>query len=202
MISATVPRIASAPVVTPVAAAPVAPAVTPVSRPVAGAAAPVGESWGEIPKPSYFRSYDQVRKSLTELADQHPDLLTVETVGPSTDTAAGKADRPLFAVTAGAQLPEGVTDTRPVLAIVAGVHADESANPEFMARTIEDLVKGYGTDAQATHLLRTRRIVVVPFANPDGRAAVEQGFATNDAKLINQRRSGSNGGGVDLNRNF
>jgi len=154
------------------------------------AVAPVTAAWDATPaKPSYFRSYDQMRAQLTELAGKHPDLLTIDTVGPSTDTAAGKADRPLFAVTAAAQLPDGVKDTRPVIAIVAGVHADESANPELVTRTIVDLVNGYGSDAQATNLLRTRRIVVVPFANPDGRAAVERGFATNDDRLITQRRS-------------
>jgi hypothetical protein len=157
------------------------------------------------PRPTYLRTYEQLRTDLTQLAQQHPDLVTIEDVGPSADTIAGRANRPLFALRVGSGLAAdaAIGRTRPKLLVTGGVHADETANPELVARSIEDLVNGYGTDPQATWLLDNREIVAVPMVNPDGRAAVEQGFATGDGSLIYHRRSSSApDGGVDLNRNF
>src|SRR5215211_5887319 len=100
------------------------------------------------PKPPWFRTVDQLRASAESLQREFPDLVQVFDVGPSTETGLGLANRPIFGVRIRAG--EGA---RPKLLANSGMHAREVANPELNARTDEALVRGYGHDAMATHLL-------------------------------------------------
>jgi hypothetical protein len=64
------------------------------------------------------------------------------------------------------------------------------------------LLDGYGRDANATAMLDTRVIDIVPIVNPDGHDIVTAGFANGRDERIWQRKNASPAGEVDLNRNF
>lgn len=102
--------------------------------------------------------------------------------------------------------------------LMAAIHARELSTSEMAWRWIDNLVQGYGVDAEITALLDHSEMWVVPVANPDGRTRVEEGGNTpylqrknlhtanldpipsacaqppNSSLLFNQD-------GVDLNRN-
>src|SRR5690606_15048392 len=100
---------------------------------------------------------------------------------------------------------KAIAGDKPSTMNVAGVHAREIANPELLMKFASDLLSGFGTDAEATMLLNTRELVLVPMVNPDGHVVVERGLNREPGGNAMQRKStsaGTPGLGVDLNRNF
>lgn len=101
----------------------------------------------------------------------------------------------------------GVTPTKPVFFLMAGIHAREIVTPEIARRFIEALTQEYGREADITWLLDHHEIWVVVSANPDGYKLVEQGYF--QRKNTNNGNGGScdqpptitNQYGTDLNRN-
>lgn len=150
--------------------------------------------------PQYFRTVENIHARMRELEAAHPDLVKVINLGR---TPAENGGRELLAmrVTAGVNAPAAAD--KPAAVMLGGVHAREIANPEMLMGWVEQLAKGYGSDATATALLDERRLVVMPVVNPDGHAIVERGYADGGARdLLWHRTNGRPGGGVDLNRNF
>ena len=107
-----------------------------------------------------------------------------------------------------------VSGTKPVLFLMAAIHAREITTPEVAMRFIDWLLAGYGSDADITWLLDYHEIWVVPVANPDGHHIVWLGTqppysSTPFYHRKNSRDSGcttwpsisNNHYGVDLNRN-
>lgn len=86
--------------------------------------------------------------------------------------------------------------------VMAGIHAREYAPPELLARWVEFLVSGYGTDADITSILDHTVIHLVFEANPDGRAIAETNRGVYQRKSAHDYGNCGSSGGVDLNRNF
>jgi hypothetical protein len=150
--------------------------------------------------PAYFRTYEQVRSALGELQARFPDLVEVVDIGDSAEKVAGTADRDVLAIRLTAK---GVNDGRkPTAFHIAGEHAREIANPELALRHATQLLEGYGSDPEATALLQTRVIEIVPMMNPDGHAVVERGFAKAAGGNLMHRKNTSPPAGTDLNRNY
>lgn len=160
--------------------------------------------------PEYFRSYDELRTAMYGLAKRYPDLVEVQDVGDTVEGAAGFADRDVLALVLTSRGATGGTnaahqlagDSRPTALHVAGLHAREVANPEMLMTFATQLAEGYGRDPEATMLLDSRRVVLVPMVNPDGHVRVEGGWSGADGGDLMQRKNVADPSGVDVNRNF
>ncbi len=154
----------------------------------------------EAGAPSYFRTYEQVKAQLGEFAAKYPGLVEVIDIGDTSEKVAGKADRDvlLLRITA-----KGINDgKKPTAFHIAGEHAREIANPELVLRHARNLLEGYGTDPEATALLQTRVIDIVPMMNADGHVVVEKGFTREPGGNLMQRKNTAAPAGTDLNRNY
>jgi hypothetical protein len=146
-----------------------------------------------------FHTYAEMDQELRELASRHPDLVSVESIGPSWEGQRRRANRQLLAVKVcdGVRTPQ---DKRPEVLYFAGIHARELATTEVLLQLINYLVERRGRDAQVDYLLSHRQLWFVPLLNPDGR---EYCLHTDIWWRKNRHALGSSGAvGVDLNRNF
>lgn len=127
-------------------------------------------------------------------------------------------DIPGSSVINGAAVMRG---TKPIFFLMAGTHSREITTPEIAMRLIEELLSGYGKDANTTWLVDYNEIWVVPAANPDGHRLVELGMSPPYSGLpFYQRKNANNDDnrdgqpdclvwpptsyeqyGIDLNRN-
>lgn len=124
----------------------------------------------------------------------------------------------------GSSTIDGATVTRgtkPIFFLMAGTHSREITTPEIAMRLIEELLSGYGKDADTTWLIDYHEIWVVATANPDGHRLVELGMSAPYSGLpFYQRKNANNDDdhdgqsdclvwpptsyeqyGIDLNRN-
>ncbi len=138
---------------------------------------------------SYFEEiFNKLNKS---------NIVKVEVIGKSVD------NRNLYAIEIGSG--------REVTIFESGIHSGESASPLFITKFMIDLVNKYENgDEDTINLLKTNKIVVLPFANPDGYEVSFFGKdALNNKDLFLSKYDDddlliikSNANGVDLNRNF
>ncbi|GAB4201999.1 MAG: hypothetical protein Tsb002_38710 [Wenzhouxiangellaceae bacterium] len=147
-----------------------------------------------------YRTVERTLADMATLAATHPELAELRDIGDSwRKTVAQGGDDILALVLSNREL----AGPKPALVIAAAIHAREYATAELAMRFAEDLLNGYGVDADATWLLDEYAIHIVPQLNPDGRAVAEQsdtrfkrknddaGFCSGDVL----------GRGIDLNRN-
>ncbi len=91
---------------------------------------------------------------------------------------------------------------KPRLLVTSAIHAREYTTAELMLRFAEQLLAGYGTDADATWLLDEHEIHLLLYTNPDGRKHAETGEYWRKNTNENYCGSTSDSRGADLNRNF
>ncbi len=108
----------------------------------------------------YLR-YDELVAWLHEVADEHPDLVTLESYGKSYE------GRDLVLVTV-TDSSTGAHDTKPAHWVDASIHAVELTATVAACHLVHRLVTAFGTDDAVTRALRTRTFYVVPRVNPDG----------------------------------
>lgn len=151
-------------------------------------------------KPDYFRTYEQLKSALGELQAKYPDLVEVVDIGDTSEKVAGTADRDVLMLRLTAK---GINDDRkPSVFHIGGEHAREIANPELLMRHASKLLAGYGTDPEATALLQSRVIEIVPMMNADGHAVIERGFDRAPGGNLMHRKNTAPPAGTDLNRNY
>lgn len=147
-----------------------------------------------------YRTVEETRTFLNQMAARYPQLASVFTYGQSwekTRNAANGFD--LF----GIRLTNtNIAGDKPKFFLEAGIHARELVPPEIATRFVEYLLKNYGKDADATWLLDEHEIIVIPLVNPDGRKLAE-------TSLLKRKNTNNLSGncsavsfGIDLNRNF
>lgn len=168
---------------------------------------------GDVGTASFYGGYKTAAEQeahLNAVASAHPDLTTQYDIGDSWRKTQGLStghDIKAICITkkqAGdcARTPNS---TKPRFSIIAQIHARELSTGELASRWIDYLVDGYGTDADATAILNTTEVWVVPVANPDGVDLVAAGG--NSPKLQRKNANNSRGSctgtniGIDLNRN-
>lgn len=156
--------------------------------------------------PACYGGVDSLKAQMADLASTYPALVEPLDYGASWlrlhPDARGAGERLQALVLGNRAAPEG----RPLFFLMANIHARELATPEVALAFARSLLQGYGTDADATWLLDTQRIVVVVTANPDGHRVAEQGYyqrknANNTDGTCTVPPTTFNQSGVDLNRN-
>lgn len=123
-------------------------------------------------------SYASVVQELEQLAEDHPDLCQLYSIGKS------NLDRDLWVL----QISDRplVEENEPEIKLVSTIHGDERTATEMAMRLIHHLIDSYGADDDITALVDHTDIHILPIMNPDG-------FEAN---------SRWNSHTVDLNRNF
>ena len=150
--------------------------------------------------PSYFRTYEQIKEKMLELQTRFPDLVTVDDIGDSGEKIRGEADRDIMRIRVTNKKSTHAEAEKPKLLWTGGYHAREIANPELLLRWLETVLENYGKDPEATALLDSRILDIVPMVNPDGHAQVERSYA-GDGGYLMQRKNTTPPDGTDLNRN-
>ncbi|MFN8482689.1 MAG: M14 family zinc carboxypeptidase [Anaerolineae bacterium] len=156
--------------------------------------------------PACYGGVNSLQAQMADLVNAYPALVEPVDYGASWlrlhPDARGAGDRLQALVLGNRAAPEG----RPLLFLMANIHARELATPEVALAFARSLLQGYGTDADATWLLDTQRVVVIVTANPDGHRVAEQGYyqrknANNTVGTCTNPPTTFNQSGVDLNRN-
>lgn len=141
-----------------------------------------------------YHNYRTLSAELDALVAAHPNQVAVSRYGRS---AQG---RPLLLV----QISDDVHTGRhePEVLFSCAQHAREHITVEMCLHIVRRLAQGYGTDPAITKLMTSRRIWVMPMANPDG---AEYDISTGLFGLWRKNRQptpGSTEIGTDLNRNW
>ena len=159
---------------------------------------------GGIPGFACYRTVEETYASAHALATAYPSLVEWSDVGDSwkkTQDSAEGYDLMVLRLT-----NEARTGAKPVLFITSALHAREYTIAELTTRFAEQLVAGYGTDADATWLLDHHEVHLLLHVNPDGRKRAEAGLLWrknhNTAHCSADANQEDQWLGVDLNRNF
>ena len=171
-----------------------------------------------------YRTVDELRQELLQLASEHEQTLEIVDFGDSWAKSVGglttedgdylPGDDLLAArITRLDTLDPSVP--RPVFVLASCLHAREIATPEVAMRLIEHLLDGYDHDADITWLIDHHEVWILPMVNPDGRRMVELGaLRSHGSRPWHWRKnvhatgscawppSNAHTFGVDLNRNF
>ncbi|MEV6418098.1 M14 family zinc carboxypeptidase [Kribbella sp. NPDC051718] len=109
-----------------------------------------------------FLRYDELAETLADLAEQYPELVSVESYGTSFE------GRSLLLATV-TDASTGTHDSKPGHWVDANIHATEVTSGVAALSLLQHLVTaGERGDEAALAALRTRTFYVVPRVNPDG----------------------------------
>jgi hypothetical protein len=135
-----------------------------------------------IPNFEDYHHYPELTTELEDLADQHPNLMTLHTAGTTSE------NRELWYVVISDNANSEINseENEPKLLYIANMHGDETVGRELMIYQIRRLLADYGSDTRVTNLVNNSQIFIMPSMNPDGF----------------ERSRRSNGNGSDLNRDF
>jgi murein tripeptide amidase MpaA len=114
----------------------------------------------EVRFDTYYR-YEQLSRILHEYAQEHPDLVRIESIGKSYEK------RDLWLVTVTSQAT-GEDRAKPALWVDGNIHATEISPSSACLYLINRLVTEYGSTPEITHCLDTRAFYICPRLNPDG----------------------------------
>lgn len=137
-----------------------------------------------------YHTQEEVYAELDSIADAHPDICRLESIGLSIE------NRDIWALKISDNV--GITEDEPRILYVGCHHAREVITVEVPLYIMFWLVDNYGSDSLATYLVNNREIWIVPLINPDGREYVQN---VGDWRK-NRRRNYDGTYGVDLNRNY
>ncbi len=120
------------------------------------------------PPKGEFHTPEETSTLLDNLADAHPDLLSVEVIGQSV------SGRDILLV----KLSDNVTldETEPGILYDGSIHGNENIATEVILNFIHYCLDNYGVESSITALLNDHELYFVPMVNPDG---VAEGQRTN-----------------------
>ena len=154
-----------------------------------------------IPGFPCYRTVEETFASAEAIAAAHPGLATWIDIGDSWEKAT-PGGLPGYDLRVLRLTQSAIPGSKPKLFVHGAIHAREYTTAELVTRFGEELVAGYGVDADATWLLDHHEIHLLLQTNPDGRKHAESGLLWR--KNTNQAYCGatSQSRGADLNRNF
>ena len=152
-----------------------------------------------IPGYACYRTVEETFATAVSIANNYPNLATWTDVGNSwqKNQGLGGYDMNVLKLTNSA-----IPGPKPIIFITSAIHAREYTTAELTTRLAENLVAGYGTDADITWILDHHEVHFMLQANPDGRKQAETGILWRKNTNQNYCSPTSNSRGADLNRNF
>lgn len=159
---------------------------------------------GTIPARACYRTVEDTYSDLQQMAIDRPGLAQWVDYGDSweKEQALGGYDLSALVLT-----NQSIAGPKPVLMVMAAMHARELATAEVATRFAEMLFDAYGVDPDITWMLDYLEIHILPQQNPDGRKMAEGECSSSCfpawRKNTNQDYCGttSSSRGADLNRN-
>lgn len=145
-------------------------------------------------KDSAYHNYAEMTAELTQLANQNPTIVTMSSIGKSTE---GRETWVLRLGTDQAHASE-----KPAVIYMGGHHAREHLSMEMPLMIAQYLVEQYKTgNERIVSLMNSRDIHIIPMVNPDG---AEYDIQDGSYKMWRKNRSRNANGtfGTDLNRNY
>ncbi len=109
---------------------------------------------------TYYR-YEELTRILQGYAEEHPQLVRVESIGKSYE------GRDIWVATV-TSFATGEDKEKPALWVDGNIHASELSPSSACLYLIHRLVTGYGRDEEITRCLDTRAFYICPRVNPDG----------------------------------
>ena len=108
-----------------------------------------------------FLRYAELTECLHALAREHPRQVAIESIGRSHE------GRDIWVLTV-TNAASGPAHEKPAFWVDGNIHSTEVAASAATLHFLNELVTGYGTDAEVTRALDTRAFYVCPRINPDG----------------------------------
>ncbi len=108
-----------------------------------------------------YYPYEELTRHLRALAEQRPDLVTVESIGRSYE------GRDVWCATA-TNRATGPAEEKPAFWVDGNIHATEVSASSACLYLLRKLVTEYGSNPEVTRCLDTRVLYVAPRVNPDG----------------------------------
>jgi carboxypeptidase T len=139
-----------------------------------------------------YHTLDQVEDAMERMAADHPDIVTLETIGESVE------GRPIIAMRLGVELADD-DHSRPAMLVMGCHHAREWISVEVPLYFADYLVENYLVEGRVTRLLTYAEVWIIPIVNPDGYVYSHE----EDRWWRKNRRDNGDGTfGVDNNRNY
>jgi murein tripeptide amidase MpaA len=108
-----------------------------------------------------FYRYRELTDLLKAFVAEFPELLSLESIGRSHE------GRDIWVVTA-TNRATGSAEGKPAFWVDGNIHSTEVAASAACIYFLNELVRGYGKDADVTRALDTRALYICPRINPDG----------------------------------
>lgn len=141
-------------------------------------------------KKQYF-SYKETMQFLEQASQDHPDLITVESIGDTWE------ERPIMLATISLDVKNA--HKKPALLYTGTIHAREWIGIELANTFIKYIIDNYQFNPKLQEALTRNTLYIVPCLNPDGFEYSRTHFSF---WRKNRRNNGDGTYGVDLNRNF
>ncbi len=143
------------------------------------------------PTAGLYHTYAEIGSELQALANSHPAISRVTSIGKSLD------QRELWAI----KISDNVNqdEEEPVVVFLGAHHAREWISVDVPFLIAKYLVENYTTDPSIAQLVNGSEIWIVPMVNPDGH---QYSVMTDRLWRKNRRNNGDGSFGVDLNRNY
>ncbi|MCW8994957.1 MAG: M14 family zinc carboxypeptidase, partial [Psychromonas sp.] len=138
-----------------------------------------------------YTSYKETIKFLQQCAQQHPDLIKVESIGETWEK------RPIMMATISFDVCNA--KQKPALLYTGTIHAREWIGIELANSFIQYIIDNYQFNPKLQRALSRNTLYIVPCLNPDGFEYSRTHFSF---WRKNRRDNGDGSFGVDLNRNF